>query len=64
MQPAQEGGTNRRVLFFSRSRSDLGLTLIFAAGLSLLTVVLFKLDDDVQLVVFVCRCQFNLSHLV
>jgi hypothetical protein len=38
------------MLFFSRSRADLGLTLIVAALLALLTLVLFKLDDDVQLV--------------
>jgi len=50
MQPAAEGGSNRRMLFFSRSRADLGLTLIVSATLALLTLVLFKLDDDVQLV--------------
>lgn len=49
MQPTAETGANRRILFFSRSRADLGLTLILAAFLALLTLVLFKLDDDVQL---------------
>ena len=49
MQPAGEPGANRRMLFFSRSRADLGLTLIVSATLALLTLVLFKLDDDVQL---------------
>ena len=37
------------MLFFSRSRADLGLTLVLAAATALLTLVLFKLDDDVQL---------------
>ena len=37
------------MLFFSRSRADLGLTLVLAAATALLTLVLFNLDDDVQL---------------
>lgn len=51
------------MLFFSRSRADLGLTLIIAALLALLTLVLFKLDDDVQLVSIppLPLCRF-LSH--
>ena len=49
MQTASEGTSNRRMIFFSRSRADLGLTLVVAAALALMTLVLFKLDDDVQL---------------
>ncbi|EKX40738.1 hypothetical protein GUITHDRAFT_142600 [Guillardia theta CCMP2712] len=37
------------MLFFSTSKADLGLTLIVAAVLSLLTLVIFKLDNDVKL---------------
>jgi hypothetical protein len=47
----KEGGT--RMLFFSRSRADLGLTLWLAAALVLCTMVLFQLDDgDVQLMTY------------
>jgi hypothetical protein len=47
----KEDGT--RMLFFSRSRADLGLTLWLAAALVLCTMVLFQLDDgDVQLMTY------------
>jgi hypothetical protein len=45
--------SDKRILFFSRSRADLGLTLWLAAALVLCTMVLFQLDDgDVQLMTY------------
>jgi hypothetical protein len=43
----------KKMLFFSRSRADLGLTLWVAAALVIVTIILFQIDDgNAHLVVY------------